>query len=477
MRLSHQQGQVQSQSPLTSAHIAQTMTLLSMTSTELLQTIDLELSKNPALELINERRCPMCGRKLPPTGPCPVCSQPKTLDPQETIVFVSPRDDFYSYTGHSGFNSSDIPEDPFASINLDLPSYVIQQVAPELDAQEQKIAAMILSNLDEDGLLSIEVRDICRFHHTTPSTVENVLAKILHCDPLGVGARSIEEALLAQVDVLAETSTLPKFIREAITNHFDLLSKHQFAEIAKKLNVTVAEAKSLCHFISDNLNPFPARSNWGNFRQPNDNTPDVFHQPDILIYYLNNNPKNPLIIEIITPSRGTLRINPLFRKALNTSSEEKKDEWKKDLEKASLLIKCIQQRSNTMRQLMEQLVNIQKSFIIQGDIYLEPLTRAQIAEALDVHESTISRAVANKTVQLPNRKIIPLSTFFDRSLAVRAIMRNIIENENHALNDTEIKNRLEKQGISIARRTVAKYRSMEGILPAHLRRIEKFATA
>ncbi len=123
----------------------------------------------------------MCGRKLPPTGPCPVCSQPKTLDPQETIVFVSPRDDFYSYTGHSGFNSSDIPEDPFASINLDLPSYVIQQVAPELDAQEQKIAAMILSNLDEDGLLSIEVRDICRFHHTTPSTVENVSEKFLHC--------------------------------------------------------------------------------------------------------------------------------------------------------------------------------------------------------------------------------------------------------------------------------------------------------
>jgi len=130
-----------------------------------------------------------------------------------------------------------------------------------------------------------------------------------------------------------------------------------------------------------------------------------------------------------------------------------------------------------MRQLMEILVNIQKSFIIQGDKYLEPITRAQIAETLDVHESTISRAVANKTVQLPNKKIIPLSTFFDRSLSVRAIMRNIIDNEKHALNDTEIKKRLEKQGISIARRTVAKYRAMEGILPAHMRRIEKFAPA
>jgi len=86
MELSHYQGQQQTQSPMASAHIAQTMTLLYMTSTELLQTIDVELSKNPALELINERRCPMCGRKLPPEGPCPICSQPKTLEPDETIV-------------------------------------------------------------------------------------------------------------------------------------------------------------------------------------------------------------------------------------------------------------------------------------------------------------------------------------------------------------------------------------------------------
>ena len=141
------------------------------------------------------------------------------------------------------------------------------------------------------------------------------------------------------------------------------------------------------------------------------------------------------------------------------------------------LIKCIQQRNNTMRQLMERLVAIQKSFIIHGETHLVPLTRAQIAEELDVHESTISRAVANKTVQLPNKKIIPMSTFFDRSLAVRAIMKSIIENEKHALNDTEVRKSLERQGIKIARRTVAKYRAMEGILPAHLRRIEKFATA
>ncbi len=477
MRLNHYQGQNQAQSPMTSAHIAQTMTLLYMTSTELLQTIDVELSKNPALELIRERKCPMCGRKLPPQGPCPICSQPKTMDPDETIVFISPRDDFYSYSGSGSSSYDTVPEDPFSSNPLDLPTYVLSQVAPELAQDEREIAAMILTNLDEDGFLAIEVRDICRFHHTTPNKVDAVLKKIQRCDPLGVSARDIKEALLAQIEFLSQSTNLPEYVRRVIAEEFDLLQKRHYSELAKKFGTTVQKVKLAADFISDNLNPFPARANWGSYRQPNDNTPDVFHQPDVLIYYLNNKPGNPLVIEIITPSRGTLQLNPLFKKALKEQNEENQEEWKKDIDKASLLIKCIQQRNNTMRKLMEHIVRIQKSFIIHGETQLEQLTRAEIAEELDVHESTISRAVANKTVQLPNKKIISMSTFFDRSLSVRAIMRNIIDNENHAMNDTEVRKSLEKQGIKVARRTVAKYRAMEGILPAHLRRIEKFASA
>ncbi len=478
MRQTHSLGQIQSQSPLTSAHIAQTMTLLYMTSAELLQTIDVELSKNPALEVVHERRCPMCGRRLPENGPCPVCSQPKTMDPDETIVFISPRDDFYSYNGSSGSSfETDQAEDPYSAGILDLPTYVLSQVAPELEVDERPIAAMILTNLDEDGFMAIEVREICRFHHVTAEKVEAVLKKIKRCDPLGVAARNVQEALLTQVEFLSETTQVPEFVRRAISEEFELLSKHQYGELAKKLGTTIQKIKLVSHYISDNLNPFPARANWGNFRQPNDNTPDVFHHPDVLIYYLNNKPGNPLVIEIITPSRGTLRLSPMFRKALKEQTGEQQEEWKKDLDKASLLIKCIQQRNNTMRQLMERLAAIQKSYIIHGDTKLQSLTRAEIADEIGVHESTISRAVSNKTVQLPNKKIIPMSTFFDRSLAVRAILRNIIENENHAMNDTEICESLEERGISVARRTVAKYRSMEGILPAHLRRLEKFATA
>ena len=100
---------------------------------------------------------------------------------------------------------------------------------------------------------------------------------------------------------------------------------------------------------------------------------------------------------------------------------------------------------------------------------MKPLTRARLADELGVHEATVSRAVSGKNVQLPNGKIIPISTFFDRSLHVRTALKSIVHEENSPLSDTKIAKMLAEQGHNIARRTVAKYRSMEGILPAHLR--------
>ena len=122
-----------------------------------------------------------------------------------------------------------------------------------------------------------------------------------------------------------------------------------------------------------------------------------------------------------------------------------------------------------MKLLLEQLVVLQKDYIVNGDKNMVPLTRAKIAEKLGLHESTISRAVSGKTIQLPNKKIVPLAIFFDRSLSLRTVIKEMIEHEDHPLSDSEIREKLEEYVISIARRTVAKYRSMEGILPAHLR--------
>lgn len=464
------QSHYQITSTTTSAHLAQTMTLLSLTSEELIQRIETELSNNPALELIEERRCPMCKRVLPPHGPCPICSQPAMPDSNDPIIFISEREDFYN----SSYSSqSELPEDAFSSETIDLPTFVLRQIAPDLDIADRPIAAYILTHIDEDGFLPISPIEIARYHHRLPSEIENIINKIKRCEPLGVCSSNPKEAMLIQVDVLSENKKIPQLTKEIISDHLDLLSHHQYNELAKFYSVNLQQIRTVEKFISENLNPFPSRSFWGDIYNPNEHENQVYHRPDVLIYHLNDRPENPLVVEIIVPIRGTLRINPMFKQTLKSVENEKIEDWKEDIEKANLLIKCIQQRNNALKLLLEKIVTRQKDFILNGEKELVSITRAEIAKELNVHESTISRAVSGKTAQLPNRRNIPLSMFFDRSLACRTIVKEVIESESEPLSDTEIQEILAEKGIIIARRTVAKYRSMEGILPAHLRQAKQ----
>src|SRR5512146_444217 len=205
--------------PMTTAHLAQTMTLLSLTAEELRQQIDNELASNPALELVEERRCPTCRRPLPPKGPCPVCSQPKEVYSDEPVVFISPREDFYS--GGSAGTDDDPIEDPYSSSVEELPSYVLRQIAPDLDPQDRKIAAYILSHLDEDGLLTIQLVDVALYYHVPLSRVESVHRMIKRADPIGVGSRTTQEALLVQLDVLCESQNVPELARLVVEKGMD----------------------------------------------------------------------------------------------------------------------------------------------------------------------------------------------------------------------------------------------------------------
>jgi len=159
----------------------------------------------------------------------------------------------------------------------------------------------------------------------------------------------------------------------------------------------------------------------------------------------------------------------MYKQALTQTTADTRENMRNDLEKASLFIKCLQQRNHTMQRMMFRLVMLQRDYILRGEKHLKPFTRARLSEELEVHESTISRAVSGKSVQLPSRRIVPLSSFFDRSLNVRTILKNFINEETRPLSDSELAELLSEQGFSVARRTVAKYRAMEGILPAHLR--------
>lgn len=468
------QRQTYSLRPVTTAHLAQTMTLLELTTAELSQKIEAELASNPALEVVEERRCPVCHRRLPPTGPCPMCTLPKGLASGEPIVFVSPREDFHPANTRYAEGEEYTADDWVAAVE-DLPTFVLRQIAPELAPQDWALAAHILTGLDEDGLLSIPVMEIALYHHVPLSRVEKVLRLIQHAEPVGVGSPNPQEALLVQLEVLSETRSVPPLAARAIREGMDLLSRHAYPELGKLLGLPASQARHVTQFISENLNPYPARAHWGDIHGNAERRPD-YQEPDVVITCLDNSPDSPLVVEILSPYAGMLRINPLFREALAQAPEGKVEQWQTSLDQAGLLVKCLQQRNHTLVRLMQRMVVFQREFILKGDAYLEPITRARLADELEVHESTISRAVSGKAVLLPNRKLVPLSKLFDRSLHIRTALRQIIAEETDPFSDTEIADLLSKQGYPVARRTVAKYRSMEGILPARFRQAHPVAS-
>ncbi len=460
------QAHYQALRPLTTAHLAQTMTLLSLTASELRQQIEAELSTNPALELVDERRCPACHRLLPGQGACPICSQPRHETLDEPIVFISPRDISY---GSGSTGDDEMPEDRFSSTVEELPVYVFRQVAPDLAVEERRLAAHLLTNLDEDGLLAVSLIDAARYLHVLPSQLEKVQRILQHADPIGVCSGSPQEALLVQLEVLAETHTIPSLAERIIREGMSLLSRRQYAELARQMRAPLGKVQEAARFISDNLNPYPARSAWGETRHSTQETARLYYQPDIIISRTGPGSGSQLMVEIIMPLYGTLRVNPLYRQVLQETDKEQKEALREDMDRAALFVKCLQQRNHTIQRLMQQVVSLQRDFILKGEKYLRPATRAQIAQNLEVHESTVSRAVSNKAVQMPNGRIIPLASFFDRSLNVRTVLREIIDSEPYPFSDTELANLLAGQGFQVARRTVAKYRAMEGILPANLR--------
>lgn len=459
--------------PMTTAHLAQTMSLLSMNNSELAEKIQSELSANPALEIKEDHSCPTCGRKLV-NQVCASCSKPESLDHLEPVVFVSTKQLNSNYTGSSGYTSDQDGFEDFSAEVEELHVFVLNQIRTELQRDEMLIAVSILTNLDDNGLFLGRPIEIAMYHHAPISKVEHVRNLIQNSEPIGIGSIDTQEALVVQAKNLEEAGkTLPKFTIKALEEGFEELTQRNIRGLAKRLGITPSEATEIIDFMKDNLNPFPAQAYWGSPRTNTDSYIDRYQDPDIVIS-CNGKDKDPqLMVEVLWPIYGNLKISPFFKKVLSSSKNLQSDKLNEDYQKANLLIKCLNQRNHTLVQLMHKLAEEQRQFILKGDKFLKPMTRASVAEDLDVHESTISRAVSSKSVQLPSGKIVPISQFFDRSLHIRTVIKEIIAKEDKPLSDSKITDLLSEQGFSIARRTVAKYRTMEGILPAHLRKKNK----
>ena len=459
--------------PQTTAHLAQTMTLLNMNLGELNQEINRALNENPALVVKEERHCPSCNHILHEGQICTFCTRPRSSSATESIVFISARGEFVpkNNVGEDEIFTDEV----LGSEEIRLEEYVLKQIVSDLKKEERIIAAYILNQLDEDGFFKEDINDVASYYHVPVSTVENIKKVIQKADPIGIASASPEEAINVQLGELNEICEVPETYLTIAEKYLYQLLKKQYKEISQELDISIHEVINAADYFSKNLNPYPSRAHWGTFRQPAAEENQVYSNPDVIISHINNDPAQPLLVEVIIPYISFLDINPLYTQAIKEASEETRNELRTDYEKANLFIKCLQQRNNTMQRLLERISTLQKEYILKGEKYMHPLTRAQIAQELKVHESTISRAVSSKSVQLPDGRIIPMSLFFDRSLGIRTELKVIIskEKKDDPLSDSEITKILSKIGFDIARRTVAKYRLMEGILPAHQRRIQK----
>ncbi len=458
---------------LPNAVLAQTMQFLAQPLAELVEALQEEVTQNPALEILDDApaRCPRCHAPLV-AGTCPRCSRPTTASADEPIVFLSPAEDHRFPLPWRGEDAPD-PEEIALVQTVDLATYVGRQISPDLhDPAQRRVAAFLLSNLDEDGLLTITPLEAAYALRVSPQVVEDVLAMIQQADPLGVGAPSPQAAMLAQARALAaEGEKVPGAIFEILTlpHALRLLGEEGAATLGKRLGLSVATVSEAIAYMVENLNPYPARAAWGERRLGLAAPAASPAVPDVVISYHNDDPNAPLVVEVLTPFAGRLRVDPLFRQAARQANGHG-EALRKQVERAAVVVKSLRQRENTMLRLMRLLARIQRPFIVQGDEQLKPMTRAEAARLLEVSESTVSRAVAGKRVQFPSGRVVPLAQFFDTSLPVRAALRRLVAEEKQPQSDEVLARRLKSLGFSVARRTVAKYRSMEHIPPAHQRR-------
>jgi RNA polymerase sigma-54 factor len=296
--------------------------------------------------------------------------------------------------------------------------------------------------------------------------VRNVLAAVQQFEPAGVGARTPQEALLIQVRQLQEENGNGNGCAERlIRDHWHELATQAYHKLARALGVSRAEIESAVEFIRANLDPYPGRQ-FRAFWQHEPKNPQAIQRPDVII----TRQLDEYVIEVVESSDFVIRISESYRELQRTMARQKRgwvpNEWRhavEGLKRADWFIQSIKMRRRTLQTVTEAIVVEQRAFLDTGqEDRLKPLTQARLAQIVDKHESTISRALASKFVLLPPPadRIVGYDIFFTPSLGAKSVISQLVQRESpyRPLTDRQICQILENRGFNVARRTVAKYR-------------------
>jgi len=450
--------------------------LLHLSTQELETVITQELSSNPALELDESQSCPICGKPLEPMG-CPNCSPRPASDEQPAPVSeVQDREDTVAK------NADEDEFDYIAAIaaDTDILGQLAADARSELDPKFHFAIDLIINGLDERGFLTSTLAEIAESAGLDLDTAEWVLRTIQELAPPGVAARTLRESLLIQIQYLrSEQTDVPALVETIVDGHLADLGAHRYHGLARALHASIDEVSEAHEFIRGRLSPHPLQDTGAQTWRRSASTP--FVAPDVLLSIVEGD----LHVEVIGHAEGRLRVNGLYEELaaqlrrrqaaseeLAGASDEDRAHIRDSVQKAKQFISKLQQRRETLLKISLRVCQMQEEFLRGGIRELRPLTRSDVAMEIGVHESTVSRATANKYVMLPNRKVIPFSDFFTASLGVKDVIKELIEKEavnGQALSDMRIRELLLDRGYRIARRTVAKYRGELRILPSTIR--------
>ena len=338
-----------------------------------------------------------------------------------------------------------------------------------LEADDRKAAELIIGNIDDDGFLQSTPEEMALSSGVPQEDFEKMLLLIQSFYPPGVGARNLRECLLIQLQRHGRESSLEYRI---VAEHMEDLGKRRFPEIARRMGISVEEVQRAANKIA-RLNPRPG--------QVFAAAPQNYVLPDVTVENVDGDYQIILNNEQIPH----LRISNLYKDIIasgNTQGRDVKDYIRDKIRSGKFLIRSIHQRQQTISNIANQIVSRQRDFLEHGASHLKPMTMAEVADAVGVHETTVSRAVSGKYMATP-QGVFEMKYFFTpgyqtasgESLSNTSVKEAILdlvkrEDGNQPLSDNEIVEILSERGIPIARRTVAKYRTELNILPSHMRR-------
>jgi RNA polymerase sigma-54 factor len=454
--------------------LQQAIKLLPMSTLELADLLTQEMVENPLLEEVpTEELQPADQTAQPEKTESEAADQQKSesWDDQDFEYFFGD----YLDDGYQPRTPQEVKELPpienTLSTSSSLSDHLLWQLSLQTDDDRLKeIGSAIIGNLDDDGYLVASFDELAAMGSWPIADVERALRLVQGFDPIGVAARDLQESLLVQLRHLGLEGSPTERI---VVDHLRLLQNHQVPEIAKKLGLSIDEVKEHVEIIR-HLDPKPgSRYN-----------PQQSHYviPDVYIVKV----EDQYVAVLNEEGLPQLRISPTYRRLLDKSTENSSETraYVKDKFRSALwLIKSVEQRQKTIHKVATSIINFQRDFLDHGIEHLRPLVLRDVANDIGMHESTVSRVVTNKYMHTP-QGVFEMKFFFHSgisssygesvsSVTIKQRIRKIIEAEDprKPLSDSKIVNILQREGLVLARRTIAKYREELKIPTSNQRKV------